>query len=145
MRKNRCNRPVPTTRPLIGCSPHCPHHRVLHWRTVCGEWTGTMKRWRLSPEQTHEPASVGRISRRRHAPRELHVYALRPFRDESRDSVDEWYGLRPIAPFAAGQGPPYANRSIAVRTSGSNPPYEFDLNFRVFCLAMSRNSSILRL
>ena len=34
MRKKRCNRPVPTTRPSIGRSPHCPFHWVLPWRTV---------------------------------------------------------------------------------------------------------------
>lgn len=73
---------VPTTRPSIGRSPHCPFHWVSPRRTVC---FGVM-----SGAGVNQPDPI--------------------FRDESRDPVDERYGLRPIAPFAAGQGPPYANR-----------------------------------
>ena len=35
MRKKHCDRPVPTTRPSIGRTPHRSRHRVLPWRTVC--------------------------------------------------------------------------------------------------------------
>ena len=33
--QKHCGRPLPTTRPLIGRSPHGPFHWVLPWRTAC--------------------------------------------------------------------------------------------------------------